>query len=100
MTELSIISAPIEFNTYEKYVDSTLYGGDLWGKVKNFVGRAFGAFKKALPVATSIAENIAPAIAASHPRASEALGKAASVGRALGGAKNLTRAQLKKRLQK
>lgn len=100
LTELSIISAPIEFNTYEKYVDSTLYGGDLWGKVKNFVGRAFGAFKKALPVATSIAENIAPAIAASHPRASEALGKAASVGRALGGAKNLTRAQLKKRLQK
>lgn len=102
LSENAILSAPIEFNSYENYIDSTLYGGNIFGKISSFAKDAWNGIRKVLPVASDVASAIAPLVSARNPSMGQAISTAANIGRAVsgrGGSAYVSRKVLKSRMK-
>ncbi len=113
LTENAILSAPIEFGTYEGYSADTLIGGSWFDKVKSIVNKGAKFIKGALPHVSNLAAAIAPAASQYLPEKYGAVSKGLEfVGKhgrkagtamdvlqaATGGARYVSRSSLKKKL--
>lgn len=113
LTENAILSAPIEFGTYEGYSADTLIGGSWFDKVKSIVNKGAKFIKGALPHVSNFAAALAPAASQYLPEKYGAVAKGLEfVGKngrkantaldtiqaATGGTKYVSRSALKKKL--
>ena len=62
LTENAVLTAPIEYGTYEGYQADVLYGGSFFGKVKSFVNKASKIVQKVAPHVSRISSAVAPAL--------------------------------------
>lgn len=63
LTENVILSAEIEYGTYEKYTSMSLMGGSFFGKLNSFVNKAAKTIESVAPVVGNVANALSPALA-------------------------------------